>query len=290
MKIKDLPFKVMYKSALLHEVYVKMRFSTELQLLKGNHSVHNTHPSIIHFSLNRAASQYTKSLLCRCAKENGMTPVHMNEYARSNDLPFLDHLSAQQMQAYQHVFKPEGYCYSAFGGFVRGIPDLDRYLIILMIRDPRDMLTSLYYSTAFSHSPPADRTKGASFLDYRNHVRQMTVDEFVLSRMDEYSERCRIYVQELEDRPNVLVAKYEDMIGDFQQWLDEILSFCSLSMSEAARENLIAAASKSQNTNENQMKHMRQVVPGDYSRKLKPETVATLNSGLADLLGRYGYV
>lgn len=290
IKLKDLPFRAMHKSALLHDIYVKTRFRTEIQLFNGAHEVTSTHPSIIHFSLNRAASQYTKAMLCRAARENGMTPVHLNEYARANEMSFLDHLSAEEMQAYRHLFKPEGYCYSAFGGFVRGISELERYRIVFVIRDPRDMLTSLYYSTAFSHVPPADRAKGAHFWNYRDEVRAMSVDDFVLSRKGEYRERCGVYMQELAGRPNVHVVKYEDMIADFEPWLDGILAFCSLTMSTDSRAKLIAEAGQSQNTSENRAKHKRQVTPGDHERKLKPETIAVLNADLAEFLERFDYL
>ena len=69
-----------------------------------------------------------------------------------------------------------------------------------------------------------------------------------------------------------------------------VLSFCSLSIGADNRNRLIAEASTSSSTSENLMKHKRQVIPGDHRRKLKPETIATLNSDLADILDRYGYV
>lgn len=289
MRLKDIPFQALHKSALLHSSYVKLRFPVEIQLLNGAHRARSTHPSIIHFSLNRAASQYTKKLLCRCARDNGMTPVHMNEYARANEIQFLDRMSDDEFATCRHVFKPQGYCYSAFGGFVRGIPDLERYLIVLMIRDPRDILTSLYYSTVFSHSIPADRGKAAKYVVHREEISAMTVDEFVLSRMNTYRKRYRVYMEELADRPNVHVTKYENMIADYPRWLDDLLTFCSLSISANERNRLIDEAHRSRNISENQFKHRRQVIPGDHCRKLKPETIARLNADLADIITRYGY-
>jgi hypothetical protein len=211
-----------------------------------------------------------------------MTPAHLNGYASAKGMPFFDRLSANQMETYKQVFKPEGYVYSVFGGFVRGIPELEKYLIILMIRDPRDALTSVYYSNAFTHSMPIGRTNESAFFANRNQTREMSVDEYVLSEKDQYCEKYRVYMKELENNPNVLVTKYEDMISDFPSWLDPILSFCSLSCSEATRNKLIAEARRLQNK--------PQVTPGDYRRKLMPETIAKLNADLADILSGYGYV
>lgn len=289
MRLKDLPHKTLHSSKLLNDVYVKVRFATEIQLIKGTHRNSCTHPSIIHFSMNRAASQFVKRLLCRCAKANGMTPVHLNEFARATELPFFDHMPAEQFQAYRQAFKPVGYCYSAFGGFVRGIEDLDRYLVVLVLRDPRDMLTSRYYSTAFSHSLPTNPSKAAEFVEFRNQVRSMTVDEFVLKEKDHYCQRYRVYIEELENRKNVHVTKYEDMIGDFETWFDGLLSFCALKIGDDERKRLIDETTKSQKPSENQKKHKRQVIPGDHRRKLKPETISALNADLGDILSRYGY-
>ena len=62
-----------------------------------------------------------------------------------------------------------------------------------------------------------------------------------------------------------------------------------MSCHEATRAKLIAESNDSVNTKENKMKHKRQVTPGDHRRKLKPETIAKLNTDLADILTRYGY-
>lgn len=289
MKPTDIAYRALHKSPLLHSAYVKARFRTEIKLLKGRHEARSRHPSIIHFSLNRAASQFTKTLLCRCAEQNGMTPVHLNEFARANDMPYLDHLTAEEMAPYGHLFKPEGYCYSAFGGFVPGIPEFERFRVVFVIRDPRDVLTSLYFSTAYSHGLPADRAKGERFLANRQSVREMTVDDYVMREMGKYSARYRAYMRALEDKPNVHIAKYEDMIADFPGWLDGILSFCSLTIGDEQRDKLIAAANGSRNPKENKSRHKRQVIPGDHRRKLKPETIDALNADLADILAQYGY-
>jgi hypothetical protein len=288
--MKDLAVQVLHRSTLLHDVYVKVRYPVERQLLAGTYVSSSTHPSIIHFSMNRSATQYVRRILRVLARENGMTPADLGQYVFSSDMQFFDHLSAEQMAPYKHVFKPTGYVYSPFGGFVHGITNLENYLIILVIRDPRDALTSRYFSKAFSHRLPDRRDKAANFLAERNRVRQMSVDEFVLREMDRYCGRYRTYMKELDDRQNVLVTRYEDMIGDFPQWLDSVLAFCSLSCHEATRAKLIAESDGSVNTKENKMKHKRQVTPGDHRRKLKLETIAKLDADLEDILARYGYV
>ena len=167
----------------LNRRYRLKRFPVELSLIAGRHVNHNTHRSIVHFSLNKAATQYTKSILWRCAVQNGMVPVGIHDYAWGSDFPYLDRLSAAEMQRYQHIFKPSGYLYSVFGGMVEGIPNLDRYKVVLMVRDPRDLLVSSYYSLAYSHPVPLKTSgKHDDFMAARSTARRVSVDEHVLGR------------------------------------------------------------------------------------------------------------
>ena len=118
------------------EVNLQKKFSVELDLIKGRHQNQNEHPSIIHFSLNKAATQYTGGILQQCAVENGMVPVSIHGYAFHTIFPYLDHLTAEEMEKYQHIFKPNGYLYSVFGGMIEGLTKLEKYKTVLMVRDP----------------------------------------------------------------------------------------------------------------------------------------------------------
>ena len=124
----------------LRKKFHQKKFATELTLIKGIHKNSNKKTSIIHFSFNiihfsfnKAATQYIKSILTRCAIHNEMVPVYINEYAFNADFPFLDHLSATEMEKYKHIFKQTGYLYSAFGGMIDGIPNLENYKVVRQI-------------------------------------------------------------------------------------------------------------------------------------------------------------
>ncbi|NJL74542.1 MAG: hypothetical protein HC892_05355 [Saprospiraceae bacterium] len=46
--------------------HTKRNHPVEYALLKGRHSNDNLHPSILHFSLNKSATQYVKKNLTPC--------------------------------------------------------------------------------------------------------------------------------------------------------------------------------------------------------------------------------
>lgn len=284
------------KSAVAEVPFVKnyllsKQYSTEIALIKGTHSATSEHPSILHFSVNKSATQYVKSILKECAAANNLTNVGIHDYAFKSDFPYLNKLSGDEMCQYQHIFKPQGYTYSVFGGMIDGILDLNQYLVVLMVRDLRDVLVSEYYSVAYSHVPPTDGgDKYETFLKDRQFARTSTVDEYVINRCDTVYRTYDRYRHLLLDvHPNVYVTKYEDMIADFKTWLTALVDYCQLNLSDELLENLVAQNNALRPTSENVKKHIRKGKAGDYKEKLKPETITYIESRLLPLLHLFGY-
>jgi hypothetical protein len=271
---------------------LQRRFRTELELIKGTHKNPNEHPSIIHFSFHKAATQYVSSVLRRCAVENGMVPVAIHDYAFDTDFPVLHFLTAEEMNQYQHIFKTQGYVYTAFGGgMVEGIADLDLYKIVFVARDPRDILVSHYYSVAHSHRVP-DRTgnKYERFMKSRAFAKASTIDEWALFRSDRLHD---IYVRYqkllLDPYPHTYRTTYEHMVSDFSSWLRSLLDYAELNVSTGLFESLLQENARMRPREENIQKHVRKGQPGDYRNKLKPETIDALNEKFASILVMFGY-
>jgi hypothetical protein len=287
--IKTILVKQLLRVPLFYSWNMKRQFKVERQLMQGIHRTKSTHPSIIHFSINKAATTYTTNILSRCAVENGIVPVRINAYAFTSNLPFLDHLSPQEMVPYQHLFKSAGYLYTVFGGMVEGIPNLDEFLMVLIVRDPRDVLTSEYFSIAYSHNPPRSGNKVATFMKRRAYARQVDIDQFVTSESERVRRVYQRYLDLLVKRPNLYITTYEEMIGDFQAWLNELLDYCQLEISIQLRRELLEESYQSRPIKEDIAQHIRQVTPGDHKRKLKPETITHLNSVFANILRGFNY-
>ena len=285
--LKHIPFLDQYLYKRVHQ----RRFKTEVQLIKGIHQNTNQHPSIIHFSFNKAATQYVSSILRRCAVENGIVPVGINEYAFNIDFPFLDHLSAEEMQQYKHIFKSEGYLYSVFGGMIEGISNLEKYKIVLATRDPRDILVSSYYSVAYSH--PVPRTSGRkqdTFIAKRSVARESAIDDYVLSESGKVYDIFSRYKDLLLDKyENVYITTYEQMVSDFESWLTNLIAYCELELSQEFIQSLLEENKANKPKEEDVTQHNRKGQPGDYQEKLQPETIETLNETFKPILARYHY-
>jgi len=180
--------------------------------------------SILHFSVNKAATQHVKKVLRKLAAENNLVPVHLHEYAFLVGKPYLDHLSEQEqeMESHKHILKPRGFLYTVFGGMIKNIDSLSSYKILLTIRDPRDILVSGYYSAAYSHRiPPQESGKREAFLAKRDEVRKKSIDEFVLERSERVQDTFMVYQNRLVSKyNNVTLLKYEQMATDYEGWLD----------------------------------------------------------------------
>ncbi len=278
------------KAPLLRDWYTNRQFRVERALLKGQSPAVSSRPSVLHFSMNKAATQYTKRIMIRCGQENDLVPVRMSDYAWVKEFPYLFTLSAEDVKQYLHIFRPHGYLYSVFGGLVEGIPNIEAYRTVLMIRDPRDALVSGYHSYSKSHAVPQAKDKADEFLAFRERISNQSLDDYVMDVSANAKWRMQQYLDLKRSHPGVCVMKYEDMIADFEPWLDAILNYCGWQISAELRDSLVAEAKKSRSKkDEDVTKHRRQVTPGEHKRKLQSSTVQYLDECFADILQGFGY-
>ena len=155
-----------------------------------------------------------------------------------------------------------------------------------MLREPRDVLTSLYFSHAYSHAIPLLNQE--ELLNLRKKALSMTIDEYVIENMPKYLRIYQEYCQNLFGKPNVMFVTYEKMVTDFDTWLDSIIEFLKLKVSPELVSKIKEEADFTVKE-ENIYAHKRQVLPGEHQRKLKPETIEILNYNFSEILDVLGY-
>jgi hypothetical protein len=237
------------------------QFQTEKRLISGEKLSNSANPSILFFTTQKCASRYVSRVIAALAGDEDM--VHADYDAFNAMLrPSLE----------QNPF--------AQNGAIQGVK---AYKTVLQLRDPRDVLTSLYFSTAFSHALISEKV-----IRRREEAQQMTIDDFVLMETKEYVPIYQEYVDFLLDKPNVLFLKYEDMVGGFEEWLAELIGHIGISADPALLNQLRKEADFSV-TSEDPYSQRRQVTPGDHKRKLKPETITELDRLFNPILKRLKY-
>ena len=185
----------------------------------------------------------------------------------------------------QKCFLPDGYIYSGF----RHYPTFELEIgplqpVVLLVRDPRDMLVSLYFSTTRSHVIPEGEENLAAG---RRLSLTQSIDEFALQKCALYSNAQRRYTSRLAGK-NLQIFRYEDVIFQKEEWMADLVHVLGLPyrrryVSRVAR--LVDVIPEE----EDATKHIRKVSPGDYREKLKPDTIRVLNDRLAQFLSVYGY-
>ncbi len=257
------------------------RFRTERNLCKGNQLSQSSHPSIIFFTTQKCASRYVDSIIHRLVTTAGMVHADYDAYVTMVKMPVEVRPFSSEANMRQ-AFQPQGYYYGPIGTY-RGIPDLDQYRVVLQLRDPRDMLTSLYFSTVFSHA-----IINPKMIRRRKEALGMDIDRYVLHTAKDYLKIFGQYGNLLLGRKSVLFLRYEEMVSDFPNWLDRLSVHVNLGVKKHTLE-LIKKTADFSITKEDKFSHRRQIRPGDYLRKLRPETIRQLNERLEPILNLLGY-
>ena len=184
---------------------------------------------ILVFTLHKSASMFIHQqckFLCGAA---GL------EY-HSPNLP-ASGLSARRLLTDPTIWSERHGCFAPLRFFI-DIPRLEEYAIILHLRDPRDVLVSMFYSYCFTHPGELAPNTG-----YRREVAERGIDDFVIAKSSERSGELRgdygsgghieelignvphrygVYLSRLLSRPNVTLVRYEDMVTDYRAWLEKV--------------------------------------------------------------------
>ncbi|MEO8710482.1 MAG: sulfotransferase domain-containing protein [Parafilimonas sp.] len=248
---------------LLRPIY----FSNEFLILNGlKRKSKSKQQSILFFTVHKSASTFIKNTIIKLVGASNIISLKLSGYLSKNK----QHVYYNNPAFMKKVLHEKGYFFGAFRAFYP-FPDMDKFKIILVLRDPRDVLTSFYFSTLYNH-PLSTKT----VLDDRKKYATYSIDDYVLEIAPAMQKNYAAYCSNLLNKKNVLFLKYEDMISDFDPWLHKLNSFLELNDNEREIKDIIAATTfKVEKEDPNSFK--RNIKAGDHLNKLKPETIQKLN-------------
>jgi sulfotransferase family protein len=269
---------------------LRQRFPEEIKALEGSLKPQSSSHSCMFFTMHRCGSVFAGAIIKKLTSCLGLTHVNFEEFK------FLGGLR----RSYQYdlekdtdkLFRDKGFYYGAFRNLHNYIPsDISNYKIILQLRDPRDVMVSQYFCSAYSHYIPDKENPQIAMQMHvlREALLTATIDDFVLQNVDSRLKKYHLYHEKIINKTNVSFLKYEDMVFNFDNWLHNIIDFLNIDVPE----NLLKDIRDSANfevKEENIFVHKRSVLPGDFRRKLKSVSVKQLNDKCRDVLSLYGYV
>lgn len=251
----------------------------------------NAGASVVALSLPKAGSVLLDRVLRDLAPHAHLSYVSMME-------AFYNHgVSDEEIPSNaSEVFLPKGYCFGGFRNIPEGldIPLLQTSATVLLVRDPRDILVSHYFSMLGSHPQPTNsdgfKIKEGASIDLETWqllAQSRPIDEYVLDASPVFLRFFSQY-QHVCSKAEVRLFRYEDIIFAKHQWLRDISAHFGWTIADdilaeiATRHDLVPSV-------EDHTQHVRQVSPGDHTRKLKPQTIAMLNERFAEPMVYFGY-
>jgi hypothetical protein len=238
--------------------------------------------TVLAFSHHKAGSTMLYGILEDLAKIVGVTYVSVpSELFRRGIEPRLVEFDVD--------WHATGYCFAGFRFSPGPLPLLETARSILLVRDPRDAVVSLYYSARESHPLPSHGALRQRLVSRRERARLTPIDEWVIENHGAVTETLAGYVaQGLLSRRNVAVYRYEDVIYRKRAWVDDMLSWYGWTAPEDVIEGVVRKYDVfPQKTFPD--RHIRQVHPGNHRNVLRPATCEKLNVCFGDLLAALGY-
>ena len=249
------------------------------------------------FTLHKSASMFIHQQ-CELLSRLAGIPYHSPNVPQSG-------LNARALLTDKTLWSTRHGCIAPIRFYV-DLPQMEEYRILLHLRDPRDVLVSMFYSYCYIHPGELEGNTG-----YRREVAARGIDAFVLAKslggpgeihgdygtgghvedlIGNLARRYRDYVDHFVGKPNVTLLQYEEMVTDYPGWLKKFIEpFPIPDKARVTGELAARAAEFFPRRAQDEMQHVRHVTPGDHRAKLRPETVTRLNEIFAETLKVLGY-
>ena len=201
-------------------------------------------------------------------------------------------------QASELRFEPTGHVYGPIRVSAdRQSPVYDRFVkhvvepefiadkkAVFLVRDPRDILVSAYYSFGFNHKLGQGTERKREMLAARSQLRDLTVDQYALANAEFFRssfDRIAALNQSCEQS---VILKYEELIDDFEGFIKKLEPYIQLKPSVIRHlHNVSRPKQKPQHA------HRRSGQPSDFRSQLEPETIKAVNLALGKVLADFGF-
>jgi hypothetical protein len=262
---------------------LKWLFSREASFIRKKARVkdHGTQPSVLLFSTHKCASTFLNSLLKDLSSRDNRVHVDLETYLAARPEEWERYRTDKAFSS--ELLKRKGYYFGVFRNAFSYLPEGTGQKIILVLRDPRDVLTSQYYSIAYSH--PVLTKK---FLNKRMRALSIGIDQHALEMTERFVKTYSEYVPDYLKRKDVLFLRYEELIGNFPEVLSTLLDF----IEHPAKEETLEYWKRNdpfRKQEENIHRHKRKMQPGDHLEKLQKSTVEELTHRFSGILEALGY-
>ena len=168
-----------------------------------------------------------------------------------------------------------GYVFTGFRApwllpYVRQYRDATK---LLLVRDPRDIAVSYYFSMARSHTVPKTGEAKQAILNLRAKAKDSDIVEFVLrGNVNPIFSNLTTFANQVKSLKSFKAFRYEDVIFDKARWCREIALTLGVPLPPEVTDQ-IASRHDIRPSEESPDQHIRQVTPGNYKKYLDERAV-----------------
>lgn len=265
--------RVVARRVLLEAHNARLRFTVPV-------SSRSAYENVYHCAVRKTASQWIKAMLG--------DPI---VYRRSGLLPY----DPRPYKWHHPQTFPPGRAVSCL--FVSHkkfltIPKPDRHRTFFVLRDPRDIVVSSYFSTRSSHTPMGD------IPEVRKVLQEKPMKEGLLYLIGHLSKKGTFRnLRDWATAPDaeaVRVFRYEDLTGPRQsEEVDQLMRHCGIHLPPAELAGLLARYSFSRmrggRESTGSVSHYRKGEPGDWRNHFDDDVYEAFSAATGDLVELLGY-
>ncbi|MEU8232701.1 sulfotransferase domain-containing protein [Actinoplanes sp. NPDC048967] len=236
--------------------------------------------NVYHCAVRKTASQWIKALFGdpTVYRYSGLLPYDPRAYRWRHPRPFPPDRIVSSLFISRRRF--------------RDLPKPERHRAFFVLRDPRDMVVSSYFSTRNSHAPMGDIPQ------VRKVLREKSVKDGLLYLIDHHAGRgtfraLRSWAAAAESDA-IPLFRYEDLTGDQQRdEIDRMMRHCGIVIPPAELTDLLARYSFSRmrkgSEDETRPSHYRKGLPGDWQSHFDDDIHEAFAAATGDLVEILGY-
>jgi Sulfotransferase domain len=241
-------------------------------------------PLVVYFGHHKCATQWMRRIVTHVCREIGREPIEVNSWPH-----FQDNLDAV-------IDDPSSTflcCGNAEKRYVAQLSRVDNgFRGFHIVRDPRDIVVSAYFSHLYSHTP------FEGLAERRARLEAVPKSEGLLLELENRQHEFRAMFEWDYHQPNVLELRMEDATAAAADEVPKIMEFLGLGernglTSKRLRQivadnefNVLAGRSPGE---EDVKAHYRKGVPGDWVNHFEAEHVDYFKQHHGELLIKLGY-
>lgn len=158
-------------------------------------------------------------------------------------------------------------------------------IAIFLVRDPRDILVSGYYSFGYTHGYSSVAVIQKEQQKLRESIQNMTINEYVEKAANDLKVNFDTFIKLRNACERNVVLKYEDMLTDWDYFVANLTKYTQIKHAVIEQMYVNSRPRKKEEITS----HRRSGIPGDFRNKVDKNSITFLNNLFGPILNSLEY-